>query len=76
MLILISLVCWNFSESADKIDASTIEIEVLNDTKSSARLKWMDPNITNGPILSYFIQYKRTDIDNVSLVVCIKEKES
>ncbi|XP_065207315.1 insulin-like peptide receptor isoform X2 [Planococcus citri] len=50
-------------ETADKIDPKTIEVEILNDT-NIARLKWIDPNVTNGPILAYMIQYKRMDIEN------------
>lgn len=57
-----------FADTADKIDPRTVRVEVLNDT-NGARLKWAEPTITNGLILTYVIQYKRMDFENVSVRV-------
>lgn len=59
--------CFLFLENADKIEPSSVEVEVMNET-SSVRLRWAEPTITNGPILTYVVQYRRMD-ENVGTIV-------
>lgn len=53
-------------EEADKIDEKSVEVIVENNTTNSVTLKWAEPAKTNGEILTYVIQYRRIEIENVS----------
>lgn len=58
-----------FLESADKIDPSTIKVDRTNTTSpGSVKIIWKEPEGTNGPIVSYQLEYKKVgDHGNVRL---------
>ena len=56
-----------FSEVADNVNISTIEIKMINNKTSAVHIRWEDPLSPNGLILTYEIEYSKSNIQNVSL---------
>lgn len=67
-----STVFFVLAEDADQIDSDSIQWDASNDT-NSAVLRWKTPKETNGKILTYLIQYRRVDIENVSRLAKLVE---
>lgn len=56
-----------FLESADRIDPTTIKIDSTNTTNpGSVKILWKEPEGSNGPIVSYQLEYKKVG-DHVRL---------
>jgi len=54
-------------ESADRIDPTTIKADRTNTTSaSSIKIIWKEPEGSNGPIVSYQLEYKKVG-DHVRL---------
>ena len=53
------------TDFADEIPAPVTVLE-LNHTSSSAKILWPEPIDPNGLVIKYQIEYRRTDIPNVS----------
>lgn len=51
---------------ADNIDSQQVYWEVSNTTHGIVKLKWIEPSNPNSMILTYQVEYWRTDIENVS----------
>lgn len=52
-----SLFC--FVETADRIDFSTIKTDPNTTSTNSIKIMWKEPEISNGPIVSYQLEYKK-----------------
>lgn len=48
-----------FLESADRIDSSTIKIDTNTTSANSIKIMWKEPEVSNGPIVSYQLEYKK-----------------
>lgn len=59
------------ADSADNIDQIKLSVEVNNQTEygGEVRLKWEEPPEPNGIVVTYHIEYRRVDIENVSCSV-------
>jgi insulin receptor len=56
-------------ESADYIESSSIKVTVESGT---VRVFWLEPSNPNGVVVTYHIEYRRTDIINIKpIVVCV-----
>lgn len=65
MFITNVLIC--ILESADRIDPTTIKVDGTNTTSvSSIKIIWKEPDSSNGPIVSYQLEYKKVG-DHVRL---------
>lgn len=64
----IKIFCCFILESADRIDPLTIKTDRTNTTDlSSVKISWKEPEGSNGPIVSYQLEYKKVG-DHVRLV--------
>lgn len=55
-------------ESADRIDPSTVKAVNANSTSpGSIKIFWKEPEVSNGPIVSYQLEYKKVG-DHVILI--------
>ncbi|KAG8231626.1 hypothetical protein J437_LFUL012555, partial [Ladona fulva] len=62
-------------EVADNVDQNQLSIEVSNQTAASVKIKWEEPEKPNGLVVTYQIEYTRTDIENFKpLVECITRR--
>jgi len=65
-LVIINLLIY-ILESADRIDPTTIKADRTNTTSaSSIKIIWKEPEGSNGPIVSYQLEYKKVG-DHVRL---------
>lgn len=56
-------------EIADHIDSNLVKVTV---TSGSVRVFWLEPSGPNGIVLTYHVEYRRTDIINIKpVVVCV-----
>jgi insulin receptor len=56
-------------ETADYIDSSFVKVTVESGT---VRVFWLEPSDPNGVVLTYHVEYRRTDIINIKpVVVCV-----
>ncbi|XP_024944809.1 insulin-like receptor isoform X2 [Cephus cinctus] len=65
-------------ESADNIPANTFKLSTIggNNSLAMVRLQWEEPVKPNGLIVTYQIEYKRVDIQNIkATVVCITRRD-
>nr|AYV97262.1 insulin-like peptide receptor [Sinonovacula constricta] len=61
--------------TADTINASTIMVTSVQNNTGAVRITWMDPEMPNGLILTYEIEYMKTNINNVKpIVICVTYK--
>ena len=56
----------HLSDHADAVNSSTIEIIHVKNTTRAVYIKWKDPRMPNGLILTYEIEYMKANINNVS----------
>ncbi|XP_046628690.1 insulin-like receptor isoform X2 [Neodiprion virginianus] len=64
--------------SADDIPNNTFDLEVItgNNSRSMVKLSWEEPPNPNGLIVTYQIEYKKIDFQNVkAMVICIPWRE-
>lgn len=54
-------------DNADDIPSDTFRVETLsgNDSTTSIKLYWQEPPLPNGVIVTYHIECKRVDVQNV-----------
>lgn len=58
-------------ETADQIDSSFVKVRVESST-GTVRVFWLEPSSPNGVIVTYHIEYRRTDIVNIKpIVACV-----
>jgi len=63
-----SLHCFLILESADRIDPLTVKAVNANTTSpGSIKIFWKEPEVSNGPIVSYQLEYKKVG-DHVILI--------
>lgn len=56
-------------ETADYIDSSFVKVRVESGT---VRVFWLEPSDPNGVVVTYHVEYRRTDIINIKpIVVCV-----
>jgi insulin receptor len=56
-------------ETADHIDSNFVKVTVASGTM---RVFWLEPSSPNGLVLTYHVEYRRTDIINIKpVVVCV-----
>ncbi|PNF38775.1 Insulin receptor [Cryptotermes secundus] len=56
-------------ETADHIDSSSVKVTVASGT---VRVFWLEPSSPNGIVVTYHVEYRRTDIINIKpVVVCV-----
>jgi insulin receptor len=56
-------------ETADHIDSNFVKVTVASGT---ARVFWLEPSNPNGIVVTYHVEYRRTDIINIKpVVVCV-----
>jgi len=56
-------------ETADHIDSSLVKVNVNSGT---VRVFWLEPSNPNGVVVTYHIEYRRTDILNIKpVIVCV-----
>lgn len=66
-LIILNVLFYLISESADRIDPSTILTDHTNNSiPLSIKIIWKEPEGSNGPIVSYQLEYKKVG-DHVCL---------
>jgi insulin receptor len=57
------------TDSADNMDQMRLTVKVANQTEEfggEVRLQWEEPIEPNGIVVTYHIEYRRVDIQNVS----------
>lgn len=60
--------CFLILEFVDRIDPSTVKAVSTNTTSpGSIKIIWKEPEISNGPIVSYQLEYKKVG-DHVILI--------
>jgi len=63
-----TLNCFLILESADRIDPLTVKAVNANTTSpGSIKIFWKEPEVSNGPIVSYQLEYKKVG-DHVMLI--------
>ncbi|XP_021916147.1 insulin-like peptide receptor isoform X2 [Zootermopsis nevadensis] len=60
-------------ETADNIDSSFVKVAVESGT---VRVFWLEPSDPNGVVVTYHVEYRRTDIVNIKpVVVCVTKQQ-
>lgn len=60
--------CYYVTVNADRVDSSKLQVEVLNESLGTVKLRWDEPLSPNGIIVTYQIEYKSVENPNVSLL--------
>jgi len=67
-IINLVLIVFLILESADRIDPLTVKAVNTNTTSpGSIKIFWKEPEVSNGPIVSYQLEYKKVG-DHVILI--------
>ena len=54
------------SETADNVNTSSIKVDMKNNKTGAVHIHWDDPPNPNGLIVTYEIEYSKSNIQNVS----------
>lgn len=57
------------AEGADNITDINVKVQQANQSLGVVRLDWLEPLKPNGLVVTFHIQYKRIDIENVSFTI-------
>lgn len=57
--------CYNIADTADNVKLLNVNLMDISNHSGDVLLKWEEPVTPNGLIVTYQIEYRRIDIENV-----------